>query len=133
MRNAINDLRLKWRARAAELRREADRAEDGIRKLYLDGKIATLGECVTELVAAVDAVHPPPLTEGSTEKLYRWSDRMVRIFDLMLDARSACARNDRGELATIAEQLGLLADAPLVNDIYDLLKQLANRSPGARR
>jgi hypothetical protein len=62
-----------------------------------------------------------PLNQASTEKLYKWSGRLVAILDVAIKAHDAPAQDD-----TQAE-LAELIDQPFLNDVYDLFKQLANR------
>ena len=89
-----------------------------------------LDGCVQELLDTVAGVRPLPLNEASTEKLYRWAPRMITIMDLMIKAREVKDDPKRGDiaLAVITNELAELADQAFLNDIYDLFKQLANRS-----
>jgi hypothetical protein len=119
MINAINDLRRKWREQVDDLTRSIPSTQDATAfdLLTREAKRSTLEACIRELCDAVDGVKPRPLNEASTEKLYRWAPRMLRIMDLMIAAQ------DSGE----SELFGDLATQDFLNDIYDLFKQLANR------
>lgn len=127
MIDALNELRIRWRGRETEYAKAADQASFGDRR-QIQGQVAAVRQCIQELSDTIDSVKPRPLNEASTQKLYRWAGRMVRIMDLMVEARGC---TDEPDAAIIAGQLAELATQDFLNDIYDLMKQLANRQSGA--
>ena len=89
MTNALNALRLRWRARQEDLSRQAGASPSGIERERLKHEWTVLDGCIQELLDTVAGVRPLPLNEASTEKLYRWAPRMIQIMDLMIQARGA--------------------------------------------
>jgi hypothetical protein len=129
MTNALNALRLRWRARQEDLSRQAGASPSGIEREHLKHEWTVLDGCIHELLDTVAGVRPLPLNEASTEKLYNWAPRMITIMDLMIKAREVKDDPKRGDiaLAVITHELAELADQAFFNDMYDLFKQLANR------
>ena len=127
MTNALNALRLRWRARQESLSRLAGASPSGVEREHLKHEWTILNGCVQELLDTVADVRPLPLNEASTEKLYRWAPRMITIMDLMIKAREVKDDPKRGDIA-LAVITNELTDQTFLNDLYDLFKQLANRS-----
>ena len=127
MTNALNALRLRWRARQEDLSRHAGASPSGVEREHLKHEWTVLNGCVQELLDTVAGVRPLPLNEASTQKLYNWAPRMIQIMDLMIQARGAKDRDNNNDLASIGYDLGELADQKFLNELYDLFKQLANR------
>ena len=127
MTNALNALRLRWRARQESLSRQAGASPSGVEREHLKHEWTVLNGCVQELLDTVAGVRPLPLNEASTEKLYNWAPRMIQIMDLMIQARGAKEADNNNDLASIGYDLGELADQKFLNELYDLFKQLANR------
>jgi hypothetical protein len=125
--NTLNGLMRKWRERHAEKLAARDAREEHHIRLRLECEAAAIYQCVRELSDAIEGAKPQPLNEASTEKLYKWSGRMVWIMDHMVEARKAAADDDEAGVTVAGDVLGELATQDFLNDIYDLFKQLANR------
>lgn len=130
MINALNDLRIKWRAREEEWRRLAAMADMDVRQAGAEGRREALQQCYQELLSVVHSAQPRPLNEASTAKLYKWAGRMVRIFDLIAEAHNCADREDELGMTMVGMKLSELADRHFMNDLYDLFKNLANRQSG---
>ena len=77
MTNALNALRLRWRARQENLSRLAGASPSGVEREHLKHEWTVLNGCIQELLDTVAGVRPLPLNEASTQKLYSWAPRMI--------------------------------------------------------
>ncbi len=133
MTNALTDLQRKWWEREAAMLDEIIMltAPGDLARECRENELVVHRRCMRELSGTLADLQPPPLNEASTEKLYKHADKLVAIFDLMIEARDMPDDVDAGEdLTCVANKLGELADRPFVNDLYDLFKQLGNRRRG---